>query len=90
MNCAGTVVTERELKGLDIVRRDWSELASSAGRQVVDFILSDSQHDDRLNNIHSMLELTADTLRQGKVSHQQGQSRAWSGINRVKAGQGQA
>ena len=31
----GTVVTAQELKGLDIVRRDWSALAANAGKKIL-------------------------------------------------------
>ena len=30
----GTMATQKELKGLDIVRRDWSQLAIKAGRLI--------------------------------------------------------
>ena len=30
-----TITTSRELKGLDIVRRDWCELAKTAGKYVI-------------------------------------------------------
>ena len=30
----GTMSTQQELKGLDVVRRDWSQLATQAGRSV--------------------------------------------------------
>jgi DNA polymerase alpha subunit A len=31
----GELVTNIELKGLDIVRRDWSQLASDSGKQIL-------------------------------------------------------
>ncbi|CDW53295.1 DNA polymerase [Trichuris trichiura] len=51
----GQWTVKRELKGLDIVRRDWSEIAVLAGKRVVDQILSDLQVDDMLDNIMSYL-----------------------------------
>ena len=44
----GQLVTDKELKGLDIVRRDWSQLASDCGKHIVDQILSDQGPDERL------------------------------------------
>jgi DNA polymerase alpha subunit A len=31
-NTNGVLVTQQELKGLDIVRRDWSQLSAEAGK----------------------------------------------------------
>ena len=36
----GAVVTTRETKGLDLVRRDWCTLSREAGSRVLDYILS--------------------------------------------------
>ncbi|XP_042236184.1 DNA polymerase alpha catalytic subunit-like [Homarus americanus] len=52
----GQVVEEQELKGLDIVRRDWSQLASDCGKHIVSQLLSDQGPDERLENIHMHLE----------------------------------
>ena len=41
--------------GLDIVRRDWSELAKDAGTFVLDCILSNKRRDTVLEEIHSYL-----------------------------------
>ena len=35
----GELVENQELKGLDIVRRDWCQLAANAGREILNFIL---------------------------------------------------
>ncbi|KAK7084492.1 DNA polymerase alpha catalytic subunit [Halocaridina rubra] len=63
----GQVFTEQELKGLDIVRRDWSQLASDCGKQIIEHILSDQGTDDRIENIHSHLEKIKIDLEAGKV-----------------------
>ncbi|KAG7160964.1 DNA polymerase alpha catalytic subunit-like [Homarus americanus] len=42
----GQVVEEQELKGLDIVRRDWSQLASDCGKHIVSQLLSDQGTSD--------------------------------------------
>lgn len=46
----------QEQKGLDIVRRDWSQLAIMVGRIVLDEILSEKQLDEKLDAVHSHLE----------------------------------
>eukprot|EP00116_Pleurobrachia_bachei_P000926 sb/3461188/ len=46
---------EKELKGLDIVRRDWCDLAKDAGNFVLDCILSTKKRDDVLEEIHGYL-----------------------------------
>eukprot|EP00095_Tigriopus_kingsejongensis_P006206 snap_masked-scaffold252_size238019-processed-gene-1.5 protein:Tk06206 transcript:snap_masked-scaffold252_size238019-processed-gene-1.5-mRNA-1 annotation:"dna polymerase alpha catalytic" len=63
----GQVVTNTELKGLDIVRRDWSQLAADAGKMILNRILSDISADDRVSYIHEKLELLADDLREGRI-----------------------
>ncbi|EAT39994.1 AAEL008247-PA [Aedes aegypti] len=55
----------QELKGLDIVRRDWSKLAVIAGNFVISEILSDKPMDDRIENIHTKLEKLRDDLLNG-------------------------
>lgn len=56
-----------EYKGLDIVRRDWSKLASETGKFVLDHILSDQNADDRIANILAHLRQLKDDLIEGKV-----------------------
>lgn len=38
------------MKGIDIVRRDWSDIAKIAGNQVLDKILDMKTDKDNLNN----------------------------------------
>ncbi|XP_068206264.1 DNA polymerase alpha catalytic subunit-like [Palaemon carinicauda] len=64
----GQIITEQELKGLDIVRRDWSQLASDCGKHIVEQILSDQDPDERIEGIHSHLESIKKNLEAGKVS----------------------
>lgn len=61
------LVAEREMKGLDIVRRDWSKLAAEAGKIILDHILSDQSQDERINNIHTHLIKLKEDLEQNKV-----------------------
>ncbi|XP_053671206.1 DNA polymerase alpha catalytic subunit [Anopheles nili] len=60
----------QELKGLDIVRRDWSRVAVLAGTMIIGQILSDTPMDDRIENIHLWLEKLKDDLLAGTMSQQ--------------------
>ncbi|KAL3282492.1 hypothetical protein HHI36_005675 [Cryptolaemus montrouzieri] len=51
----GKLKVEKEYKGLDIVRRDWSQIACEAGKIILDQILSDKSTDERIENIHNYL-----------------------------------
>ena len=64
----GSVVTTQELKGLDIVRRDWSALAANAGKKILAKLMSDTSADDRIAYVHSELERIASEVRSGGVS----------------------
>ena len=60
-------VCTTELKGLDVVRRDWSQLASDAGTYILERIMSDRSEDDRVSVVHEHLELLAGKLNKGEV-----------------------
>ncbi|ETE64293.1 DNA polymerase alpha catalytic subunit, partial [Ophiophagus hannah] len=47
----GKYITKQELKGLDIVRRDWCDLAKETGNYVIGQILSDQSRDEIVENI---------------------------------------
>lgn len=63
----GTVVERMEMKGLDIVRRDWSGLAKEAGKYVLQEILSGSHRDVVLENIHDYLRNLREKLDAGQI-----------------------
>ncbi|CAK8686705.1 DNA polymerase alpha catalytic subunit-like [Clavelina lepadiformis] len=52
----GGYTTSQELKGLDIVRRDWCDLAKLAGNFAVNQILSDQSREDIVEKIHENLQ----------------------------------
>jgi DNA polymerase alpha subunit A len=59
-----SVTYHKEMKGLDIVRRDWSVIAKTAGEHVVNEILSiDKPLEVVIDNIHQYLKQTAESLR---------------------------
>ena len=64
----GQLVDNQELKGLDIVRRDWCQLAANAGREILNYILSELSADERISLIHQKLESLAEDLKAGKVA----------------------
>ncbi|KAF5303013.1 hypothetical protein FQR65_LT08342 [Abscondita terminalis] len=59
--------THQEHKGLDIVRRDWSQLAATAGKFTLDNILNDQLYEDRIENIYAHLRKLREDLEQNKV-----------------------
>jgi DNA polymerase alpha subunit A len=66
------IVLEKELKGLDLVRRDWCPLSKDTGRYVVDRILSGLPRDEIISSIHEYLTQLAVNMRDGtKISIEQ-------------------
>ncbi|XP_052126861.1 DNA polymerase alpha catalytic subunit isoform X1 [Frankliniella occidentalis] len=64
---SGEFITSQELKGLDIVRRDWSQISAEAGKFILSQILSDMPQDDRIEAIHAHLVKLREDLEEGKV-----------------------
>ncbi|KAM5290959.1 DNA polymerase alpha catalytic subunit isoform 3-T3 [Glossophaga mutica] len=59
----GNYFTRQELKGLDIVRRDWCDLAKDTGNFVIGQILSDQSRDTIVENIQKrLIEIGEDVL----------------------------
>lgn len=56
-------VYQKEVKGLDIVRRDWCLLAKQIGEKVLNEILSGQSCDTVLTNINKILNDTADKIK---------------------------
>ncbi|KAI5092012.1 DNA polymerase alpha catalytic subunit [Silurus meridionalis] len=63
----GRYTTKQELKGLDIVRRDWCDLAKECGNYVIGQILSDQNRDTILENIQQHLMEVGEKVAQGSV-----------------------
>ncbi|XP_040279637.1 DNA polymerase alpha catalytic subunit isoform X2 [Bufo bufo] len=63
----GKYVTKQELKGLDIVRRDWCELAKMAGNYVISQILSDQPRDTIVENIQKKLMEIGENVINGSI-----------------------
>ncbi|MBZ3875262.1 DNA polymerase alpha catalytic subunit, partial [Sciurus carolinensis] len=63
----GNYVTKQELKGLDIVRRDWCDLAKDTGNFVIGQILSDQNRDTIVENIQKRLIEIGENVLNGSV-----------------------
>jgi len=63
----GELVFGKEMKGLDLVRRDWCIQSKETGRYVLDQILSGDDRDAVVNNIHDHLEQLAKRMRSGDL-----------------------
>jgi len=60
-------IFERELKGLDIVRRDWCGLAKDMGEQILMRVLSGEGKEEAVNWIHSFLTEKGQEINDQKV-----------------------
>lgn len=63
----GKLRVEKEYKGLDIVRRDWSQIACETGKIILDQILSDLSPDERLENIQNYLRKIRTDFENNKI-----------------------
>ncbi|XP_004872292.1 DNA polymerase alpha catalytic subunit isoform X2 [Heterocephalus glaber] len=63
----GNYVTKQELKGLDIVRRDWCDLAKDTGNFVIGQILSDQSRDTIVENIQKKLIEIRENVLNGSI-----------------------
>ncbi|XP_052398928.1 DNA polymerase alpha catalytic subunit [Carassius gibelio] len=63
----GKYTTKQELKGLDIVRRDWCDLAKECGNYVIGQILSDQNRDTIVENIQKHLIEVGEKVANGSV-----------------------
>ncbi|MXQ98482.1 hypothetical protein E5288_WYG002238 [Bos mutus] len=63
----GNYVTKQEVKGLDIVRRDWCDLAKDTGNFVIGQILSDQNRDTIVENIQKRLIEIGENVLNGSV-----------------------
>lgn len=66
-NKNGEFVYTQEHKGLDIVRRDWSQLAAEAGKFILSQILSEQTADERLESIQTHLNKLKEDLINNKM-----------------------
>ena len=60
-------VFDKEMKGLDLVRRDWCIQSKDSGKYILDQILSGEEKEVVVNNIHDHLEEVAKKMRSGEL-----------------------
>jgi DNA polymerase alpha subunit A len=58
-----SLICQQELKGLDVVRRDWCLLAKQIGERVIGEILSGQSCDVVLTNINKILNETGEKMK---------------------------
>jgi len=63
----GNLKREQEHKGLDIVRRDWSQLAVMVGKAVLDEVLAEKPLEEKLDAVHAQLEKIKNQINEGAV-----------------------
>ena len=63
----GKLIEDKELKGLDLVRRDWCIQSKDTGRYILDQILSREEKDVVVTAIHTHLEELAVKMRENKL-----------------------
>lgn len=61
----GNVVFDKEVKGLDMVRRDWCVISKMVGSDILDYILSGNSRDEIVESIHDYLQQIAERMRSG-------------------------
>lgn len=67
----GELVTTRETKGLDLVRRDWCTLSREVGSAVLDFILSGSAREELVSQILEYLRCVAAKIEKNELGIEQ-------------------
>ena len=58
---------ERELKGVDLVRRDWSPLSKNTGLKILDVILSGKSKDEIITEIYDELKKVSEAIDNNKI-----------------------
>ena len=64
----GSIKKTVEMKGLDLVRRDWCSLSVEISQFVLDCILSDRSSEDVVSEIHKHLTFQAQMIRGNEIS----------------------
>ena len=59
----GEVKLKEEFKGLDIVRRDWSNIAKKVGTEILQILLHEMEEDVAMAKIHDHLEVVGTKMR---------------------------
>ncbi|KAI7870185.1 DNA polymerase family B-domain-containing protein [Spinellus fusiger] len=63
----GKLVETIEIRGLDLVRRDWCDLSHDVSSSVLNSILSDKDREEVVDEIHTYLRATGEKIRSGEI-----------------------
>ncbi|XP_035722969.1 DNA polymerase alpha catalytic subunit-like [Vespa mandarinia] len=63
----GKIQLNQEHKGLDIVRRDWCQLACETGKRILNQLFSEQSNDTRVEEIFSILQTVSKSVRENQV-----------------------
>ncbi|KAF7403413.1 hypothetical protein HZH68_006207 [Vespula germanica] len=63
----GKIQLNQEHKGLDIVRRDWCQLACETGKRILSQLFSEQSNDTRVEEIFSILQTVSQSVRENQV-----------------------
>ncbi|KAJ3125693.1 DNA-directed DNA polymerase alpha catalytic subunit pol1 [Nowakowskiella sp. JEL0407] len=63
----GKMESRMEIKGLDLVRRDWCGLAQDVSMQVLKELFDENDQEDRLDKINRFLQLVGKEVKEGVV-----------------------
>jgi DNA polymerase alpha subunit A len=67
-NFIGSPTFRKEMKGLDMVRRDWCELSKEVGIYLLNLLLnSDKSKDDLMNNIYEFMKDLGSRIERGSI-----------------------
>ncbi|XP_017882054.1 DNA polymerase alpha catalytic subunit [Ceratina calcarata] len=64
---SGQIELAQEHKGLDIVRRDWCQLACEIGKKILDRLFSGQADEDRIIEVFNILRDVSGNVRENKV-----------------------
>jgi DNA polymerase alpha subunit A len=64
-------IQKLEIKGLDMIRRDWSGLTKSSGTEILKMLLKMGDRDDILESVYTYLESLMESINNNKVNSQE-------------------
>lgn len=64
-------IQKLEIKGLDMIRRDWSGLTKNSGTNILKMILKKGDRDDIIETVYTYLETLMEDINNDKINHQE-------------------
>ncbi|KAF1745190.1 hypothetical protein MXB_4337 [Myxobolus squamalis] len=68
LNSDGTLIRKNEIKGLDIIRHDWSLISKESGSHILELILSVNQHDFLIEKVQEYIINLNEQINSGKIN----------------------